>query len=67
MLRIECVCTIFDERKRAMILDSSKMYLKGTSFFVKEDRTPQEQERRSKHIHLGKQIKMHSKQRPMGL
>ena len=40
------VCTILDERKRAMILDSSKVYLKGTSFFVTEDRTPQEQERR---------------------
>ena len=39
------VCTILDERKRAMILDSSKVYLKGTSFFVTEDRfTPQEQE-----------------------
>ena len=40
------VCTILDERRRAMILDSSKVYLKGTSFFVTEDRTPQEQERR---------------------
>ena len=40
------VCTILDERKRAMILDSSKVYLKGTSFFVTDDRTPQEQERR---------------------
>ena len=40
------VCTTLDERKRAMILDSSKVYLKGTSFFVTEDRTPQEQERR---------------------
>ena len=26
------VCTILDERRRAMILDSSKVYLKGTSF-----------------------------------
>ena len=29
-----------------MILDSSKVYLKGTSFFVTDDRTPQEQESR---------------------
>ena len=56
------VCTILDERKRAIILDNSKVYLIGTSFFVTEDRTPQEQE-----LHLGKQIKMYSKQRPMGL
>ena len=40
------VCTILDEHKRAIILDSSKVYLKGTSLFVTEDRTPQEQERR---------------------
>ena len=40
------VCTILDERKRAIILDSNKVYLKGTSFFIMEDRTPKEQERR---------------------
>lgn len=40
------VCTILDERKRTIILDSSRVYLKGTNFFVTEDRTPKEQERR---------------------
>ena len=40
------VCRILDERKRAMILDSSRVYLKGSKFFVTEDRTPKEQERR---------------------
>ena len=40
------VCTILNERRRAMILDSSKVYLKGTSYFVTEDRTPQQERRR---------------------
>ena len=34
------VCTILDEHKWAIILHRSKVYLKGTSFFVTEDRTP---------------------------
>ena len=40
------VCRILGECKRAIVLDSSRVYLKGTSFFITEDRTPKEQERR---------------------
>lgn len=40
------VCTMLDTRKREIILDSSRIYLKGTSFYVTEDRTPRQQEER---------------------
>lgn len=40
------VCTMLDTRKREIILDSSKIYLNGTSFYVTEDRTPRQQEER---------------------
>ena len=42
---VAIVCIILDEHKRAIILDSSRVYLKGTSFFITEDRIPKEQER----------------------
>ena len=40
------VCIILDDRKISIILDTSKEYLKDTSFFVSEDQTPKEQEQR---------------------
>lgn len=38
------VCTMLDEQKRSIILDNSRVYLKGTPFSVIEDRTPKQQE-----------------------
>ena len=42
------VCTMMDARKRAIIPDSSKIYLKGSPYYVSEDRTPKQQEARRK-------------------
>ena len=33
------VCTVMDARKRAIIIDNSKIYLKGSPYYVNEDRT----------------------------
>lgn len=38
------VCSMADETKRGIILESSWVYLKGTGFSVCEDRTPKQQE-----------------------
>ena len=40
------VCTVVDARKWSIILDSSRVYLKGSPFYVSEDRTPKQQEAR---------------------
>ena len=37
------VCTVMDERKRTIILDSSSTYLRGTDIFINEDRTAMQQ------------------------
>ena len=42
------VCTMIDETKRKIILDSSAIYLKGTGCFVYEDRTLMQQNARRK-------------------
>ena len=55
------VCTILDECKKATTLDSNRVYLKGTSFLITEDRNPKEQERRRQAYASRKGCKMHSK------
>ena len=42
------VCTLMDERKHNIILDSSRVYLKGSPFYVSEDRTPKQKEAKRK-------------------
>ena len=44
---VAIVCIILDEHKRAIILDSSRVYFKCTSFFITKDQTPKEQECRT--------------------
>ena len=38
------MCIVADPQKREIILDSSKVYLKGTPFHVSEDCIPKQQE-----------------------
>ena len=42
------VCTMLDERKRIIILENACFYLKGTEYYVTEDRTPTQQAERRK-------------------
>ena len=42
------VCTLMDARKRAILLDSNRVYLKGTYFYVNEDLTIMQQKERKK-------------------
>lgn len=42
------VCTVMDARKRAIILDSSRIYLKSSPYYVSEDHTSKQQEARRK-------------------
>ena len=37
------VCTVMDERKRRIILESSSTYLRGTDVYINEDRTTMQQ------------------------
>lgn len=40
------VCTLLDARKRAIILENARIYLKDTSLYISEDRTPNQQKAR---------------------
>lgn len=40
------VCTMLDARKRAIILDNARLYLKDSSIYISEDRTPSQQKAR---------------------
>ena len=42
------VCTMLDARKRTILLDNARFYLKGTQYYVSEDRTPTQQAERRK-------------------
>ena len=37
------VCTVMDERKRRIILESSSTYLRGTDIYINEDHTAMQQ------------------------
>lgn len=40
------VCTLLDARKRSIILQNARFYLKGSPYHIKEDGTPAQQEER---------------------
>lgn len=40
------VCTLLDARKRAIILENARIYLKGSPLYISEDRTPSQQKAR---------------------
>lgn len=40
------VCTLLDARKRAIILDNARVYLKNSPLYISEDRTPNQQKAR---------------------
>ena len=40
------VCTLLDARKRAIILENARIYLKDSSLYISEDRTPNQQKAR---------------------
>lgn len=40
------VCTLLDARKRAIILENARMYLKDSPLYISEDRTPNQQKAR---------------------
>lgn len=40
------VCTMLDARKRTLILENARFYLKDSTFYISEDRTPAQQEKR---------------------
>lgn len=40
------VCTLLDARKRAIILENARIYLKDSPLYVSEDRTPKQQKAR---------------------
>ena len=40
------VCTLLDARKRAIILDNARFYLKDSPYYITEDRTPKVQQAR---------------------
>ncbi len=37
------VCTLLDARKRAIILENARIYLKDSTIYISEDRTPMQQ------------------------
>lgn len=40
------VCTLLDTRKRTIILENARIYLKGSPLYISEDRTPNQQKAR---------------------
>ncbi|MCO5613380.1 hypothetical protein L7F22_067656 [Adiantum nelumboides] len=40
------VCTLLDARKRAIILENARIYLKDSPLYINEDRTPKQQKAR---------------------
>lgn len=40
------VCTILDARKRNLILENARIFLKGSQYYISEDRTPNQQKAR---------------------
>ena len=40
------VCTLLDARKRAIILENARIYLKDSPYYISEDRTPNQQKAR---------------------
>ncbi len=40
------VCTLLDARKRAIILENARIYLKDSPLYISEDRTPNQQKAR---------------------
>eukprot|EP00250_Pteridium_aquilinum_P028663 c37579_g1_i1 orf=347-589(+) len=54
------VCTMLDARKRGIVLDNAKFYLKDTQIYVSEDRMPTQQaERRHAYEERMKKKKTH--------